>query len=330
MSHVVLLEKPASVVNGDMGYFDANGKFVKVGGSLATGKVPQRQSDGTIQWATLASGMTNPMTTADDIIVGGASGAPARVAKGSNNTVWGVNGSGVLGYKADPAGGGVGTVTGIYGALGLSFDPTQVGAGAAFAAGSQHFIKVPIQRTGTISKVGLMLFVVGSGTAAANCFVSVHNSSGVMLGLSADLATQWTTSVQRFDQWTVTPVGGSTATRSITRSDRPASVSGWRLAARTVRSPIRCLGARPPITRGSHRSCRCHGPFSHPQRLSRRSRQRRPWRHLSRSRPGRRSAGGLCLTGSLPARSAARSTVRCSRPSASRSSTRTSPGRRWG
>jgi hypothetical protein len=206
MSHVVLLEKPASVVNGDMGYFDANGKFVKVGGSLATGKVPQRQSDGTIQWATLASGMTNPMTTADDIIVGGASGAPARVAKGSNNTVWGVNGSGVLGYKADPAGGGVGTVTGIYGALGLSFDPTQVGAGAAFAAGSQHFIKVPIQRTGTISKVGLMLFVVGSGTAA-NCFVSVHNSSGVMLGLSADLATQWTTSVQRFDQWTVTPVG---------------------------------------------------------------------------------------------------------------------------
>lgn len=51
-----------------------------------------------------AGGLINPMTTTDDIIVGGASGAPTRVAKGSNNTVWGVNGSGTLGYKADPSG----------------------------------------------------------------------------------------------------------------------------------------------------------------------------------------------------------------------------------
>jgi hypothetical protein len=40
------------------------------------------------------------------VIVGGVSGAPTRVAKGGNNTVFGVDGSGVLGYKADPSGGG--------------------------------------------------------------------------------------------------------------------------------------------------------------------------------------------------------------------------------
>lgn len=44
-------------------------------------------------------GMTNPMTTLGDIIVGGAAGAPTRQAIGSNLTVLGVNGSGVLGYN---------------------------------------------------------------------------------------------------------------------------------------------------------------------------------------------------------------------------------------
>lgn len=34
-----------------------------------------------------SSGMTNPMTTQDDLIVGGASGAPARLAKGSDGQV---------------------------------------------------------------------------------------------------------------------------------------------------------------------------------------------------------------------------------------------------
>lgn len=40
----------------------------------------------------------NPMTTADDIIKGGSTGDPQRLAKGANNTVFGVNAAGVLGY----------------------------------------------------------------------------------------------------------------------------------------------------------------------------------------------------------------------------------------
>jgi hypothetical protein len=57
-----------------------------------------------------ASGLTNPMTTADDVIIGGTSGTPARLAKGGNNTVLGVDGSGVLAYKADPTGGSGATI----------------------------------------------------------------------------------------------------------------------------------------------------------------------------------------------------------------------------
>jgi hypothetical protein len=48
----------------------------------------------------------NPMTTAGDIIAGSTGGAPIRVMKGGINTVWGVNASGVVGYKPDPIGSG--------------------------------------------------------------------------------------------------------------------------------------------------------------------------------------------------------------------------------
>jgi hypothetical protein len=48
---------------------------------------------------TASSGFTNPMTTAEDIIYGGASGVPTRKAKGSNDTFLGVN-AGALAYRA--------------------------------------------------------------------------------------------------------------------------------------------------------------------------------------------------------------------------------------
>ncbi len=43
-------------------------------------------------------GMTNPMTTAGDIIYGGVDGAATRMAKGANNSIFGVNSAGTLGY----------------------------------------------------------------------------------------------------------------------------------------------------------------------------------------------------------------------------------------
>jgi hypothetical protein len=48
---------------------------------------------------TASGGFTNPMTTAEDIIYGGASGVPTRKAKGSNDTFLGVN-AGALAYRA--------------------------------------------------------------------------------------------------------------------------------------------------------------------------------------------------------------------------------------
>lgn len=51
--------------------------------------------------------MTNPMTTAGDMIRGGTSGAPERVAAGTNGYVWTMV-AGVPGWAAAAAGGGVG------------------------------------------------------------------------------------------------------------------------------------------------------------------------------------------------------------------------------
>lgn len=53
------------------------------------------------------SGMTNPMTTAGDIIVGGASGTPTRLGIGSNGQILGVVG-GALAYTSAGAGDVVG------------------------------------------------------------------------------------------------------------------------------------------------------------------------------------------------------------------------------
>lgn len=55
--------------------------------------------DGTT-WEQFGSvGFANPMTTSQDIIVGGNSGTPTRLAKGSNGYLLGVNASGNLAYS---------------------------------------------------------------------------------------------------------------------------------------------------------------------------------------------------------------------------------------
>ena len=78
-------------------------------------------------------GMTNPMTTAGDIIVGGSAGVPNRLAIGAAGKVLGV----VAGSPAwvDPAGGGGGAVDSVNGQSGVVvLDAADVGADASGTA----------------------------------------------------------------------------------------------------------------------------------------------------------------------------------------------------
>lgn len=67
--------------------------------SPANAKVLTYNTNNTMSWEDASSGgMSNPMTTADDIIIGGSSGTPTRLAKGNNTELLRVNGSGNLAY----------------------------------------------------------------------------------------------------------------------------------------------------------------------------------------------------------------------------------------
>lgn len=56
--------------------------------SVDKGKVVSVDANGNYELTTpSSSGMTNPMTTAGDIIVGGSSGTPGRLAKGTDGKV---------------------------------------------------------------------------------------------------------------------------------------------------------------------------------------------------------------------------------------------------
>lgn len=54
-------------------------------------------------WVQSGGGMSNPMTTNQDLIVGGTSGAPARLGVGSNTQVLTIT-AGVVGWGASPSG----------------------------------------------------------------------------------------------------------------------------------------------------------------------------------------------------------------------------------
>lgn len=65
------------LAQGEIGMETDTGKFKFGDGSTAWGSLPYA-----------GGGMTNPMTTAGDTIVGGSSGTPTRVAKGADNFLW--------------------------------------------------------------------------------------------------------------------------------------------------------------------------------------------------------------------------------------------------
>lgn len=62
-------------------------------------------NDAGVEYA-LGQGLSNPMTTANDLIIGGASGTPARLAKGTDGQVLTVDPTTHNLVWADPAGGG--------------------------------------------------------------------------------------------------------------------------------------------------------------------------------------------------------------------------------
>ena len=70
-----------------------NGKLRITDGTQSNGYVLTSDASGNATWQAASGGMTNPMTTAGDLILGGASGTPTRLAIGTSNYVLTSNGT---------------------------------------------------------------------------------------------------------------------------------------------------------------------------------------------------------------------------------------------
>lgn len=129
------------------------------------------------------------------------------------------------------ASGGTGSLAAIHKALGLAWDPAIGSVAAAPTQQIAYFNKVPVVRSGTISKVLLEVTTGGTGaTALANCFVYVYNSGGTLIGKSADQAADWATAAVK--SITVTAEAGQTL--AVTAADAAFVTVGFHVGTQST------------------------------------------------------------------------------------------------
>lgn len=133
-------------------------------------------------------GMSNPMTTEGDMIVGGAAGAPTRAAKGGNNTVWGVGSSGVLGYQTGHCGYGNAILLNNTHDLNTIAPPNTARGNARFSwtGGS-----LPANVPSGYSNAYMDMFSMGSGHEFRRQVIYARNSNNVIMRVSVDSGATW-------------------------------------------------------------------------------------------------------------------------------------------
>lgn len=153
----------------------------------AMGDVPDAPDFQTIAVAPggLPVGFANPMTTAGDLIDGGASGTPQRLGIGTTGQVLTV----VSGAPAWAAAGGGGSpspgdVFASAGCNGITMWPSSATAGASMVSGVTFIMAFTALKSVTVNNVNICVNSTGTGTAN-ECYVGIYNSSVTLLGSSA-------------------------------------------------------------------------------------------------------------------------------------------------
>ena len=185
-----------------------------------TGQVLTANADGSIGWAASASGFANPMTTAGDVIIGGASGAGARLGIGSTNQVLTV----VAGAPAwAAASGGGGTPGGTSGQI-------QYDNGGSFGGFTMSGDATLVTSTGVITvAAGAITLAKQANFAASSLMGNPTGSSAApsAISLGANLSFSGTTLVATAGTGTVTSVSWTGDGTIFTASaDTPVTTSG--------------------------------------------------------------------------------------------------------
>jgi hypothetical protein len=127
--------------------------------------------------------MTNPMTTKGDIIVGGTSGTPARLAIGTGTQFLGITG-GTPAWKATGAGGtsfpGPFSPAQTFGKGLMTVDPAAVTSSAALTVSQVYVAACVAMNASNIA--GFEFYVSSAGTGTANeCYTGIYSfSSGTL------------------------------------------------------------------------------------------------------------------------------------------------------
>jgi hypothetical protein len=140
---------------------------------------------------TIPGGLSNPMTAAGDIIVGGASGAPARLAKGTDGQVLKLA-SGTPSWAAESGGGSTNLEAAVgpemHKLVGWNADVMHLTASSALNNGGvSYLMKVPILKDATIGNVYGITSAAGVGLTQA--YASIYTLSGTTftrVGVSAN------------------------------------------------------------------------------------------------------------------------------------------------
>ena len=135
-------------------------------------------------------GMTNPMTTQGDIIVGGSSGSATRLAAGASTYVLTSNGAGqVPSWQPAPTGGGTAGVTSWSGGT-TGFTPNTSTQGNVTLAGT---LNVSNGGTGRTSHTAYALLAGGTGTTGAQQSLATGTSGQILRSSGASTLPAWST-----------------------------------------------------------------------------------------------------------------------------------------
>lgn len=72
-----------------------------------------------------------------------------------------------------------------------AFEPVVVSGGSAMTGGTVYLIKVNVRNGGTATNIVATVAVAGSTLTAGQCFAGVYNTSGTLLGATADQSGAW-------------------------------------------------------------------------------------------------------------------------------------------
>lgn len=129
----------------------------------------------------------NVLTTAGDMLIENATPANARLPVGGAGELLGISGS--LPAWVDP---GIPFTPADTGILGWNYDVAAAAVGTALATSGQIVLaRINLRAAVSVTNVLYNITVVGNTLTSGQNFAGLYNSSGTLIGTSADQTTNW-------------------------------------------------------------------------------------------------------------------------------------------